>query len=122
MPQIKSHHPSQIDVPVPDRRDVREDVVGKGPRVPIRRPLNAVCVPGHHDIGQKGQGARYRVELLGCPPALGGDGAIVDGALEAVNGLALVEKIQDFGSDCCPRRCPESRLRGGCHVTKWLSL
>jgi len=50
--QIKDHDAAKIDVPMPDRRDVGEDIVGKGGWVPVRRPLNMMCVPGHHDIRQ----------------------------------------------------------------------
>jgi hypothetical protein len=97
--QLKRHDTAQVDVPMPDRRDVGEDIIGKGAWIPFRCPLNVVRVPGHHDIRQQGQGPRDRFELLSCSPALRGNGAVVDGSLEAVHGLALVEKIQYLVSE-----------------------
>ena len=53
-------------------------------------------VPGHDDVGEQGQGSRDRAEFLHRAPVLCGDHAVVDGALEAVHGLALVQEVEDF--------------------------
>lgn len=99
MTQLKGHDPAQVDVFMPDRRNVGEDVIGKGARVPVRRPLDMVRVSGHNDSRWQGQGARYRFELLSYSPSLGENSAVVNRSLKSVNGLALVKKVHDLVSE-----------------------
>jgi hypothetical protein len=53
-----------------------------------------VRVPGHDDLSEQGQSSGDRAEFLHRAPVLGGDHAVVDGALEAVDRLALVEEVR----------------------------
>jgi len=84
---------------VPDRCDVAQDLLRKGALVAVRGLLDPMSVPSHHDVRQQGQRARYRFQLLRRPPPFGGNGAVVNGALQAVHSLALIEQIQDLVSE-----------------------
>ena len=50
-------------------------------------------------FASKRQGARDRAEFLRRAPMLCGDHAVVDGALQAVHRLALVEQIEDLQAE-----------------------
>ena len=73
--------------------------------------LEPVRVPGHDDVREQGQGSGDRAELLHRAPMLSGDHAVVDGTLEAVNGFALVEQIEDLGGT---PDCRNSRIDRAC--------
>ena len=70
-------------------------IAGRG----VDHRLDAMRVPGHDDVRQQAQGARDRAEFLHRAPMLCGDHAVMDGALQAVDRLALVEQIEDLQAE-----------------------
>ena len=97
--EIEGQDAAQIDVLVSDRRDPAQNVVGIVGQGLVEHCLEPVCIPRHNDVGEQGQGARDGAELLGGAAAFGGDRTVVDGALKAMDGFALVEKIEDLRSE-----------------------
>jgi hypothetical protein len=93
--EVEGQDPAQIDVLVSDWRDTLQHLVRILARDLVDSELQPVRVPGHDNVGEQGQGSGDRAELLHRAPMLSGDYAVVDGALEAVNGFALVEEVED---------------------------
>jgi hypothetical protein len=93
--KIEGQNAAHVDVLVADRREPPRHLVGMIAWRRVDHCLDAVRIPRHDDVRQQGQGARDGAELFHCPPVLCGDHAVVDGALQAVHRLALVEEIED---------------------------
>ena len=94
--KIEGQNATQIDVLVPDRRDVAQHLVRIRAQHQVDGELDPVRVPGQDNVGEQGEGSGDGAELLHRARVLGGDHAVVDGALEAVDGLALIEQVEDF--------------------------
>jgi len=94
--EIERQDAAHVDVLVPDRRKPAHDRVGIIAWGLVDHRLEAMGVPCHDNVRQQGQGARDGTEFFHCAPMLCGDHAVVDGALQAVHCLALVEQIEDL--------------------------
>ena len=81
---------------VPDRCETAQHIVGMVAWGQLDRRLEAMGIPGHDDVREQGEGPRDGAELLGRAAVFRRDHAVMDGALQAVDGLALVEQIEDF--------------------------
>ena len=96
--KVEPQGTAHVDVGVSDGGDARE--MG---RVELFGGFgdNDVDVPGvpeYNQIGDQGEGSGYGRELLGRATVRGGDGTVMDGALQGVNGFALGEQ----GMNCAP--------------------
>ena len=97
--QFEREGPTHIDMSMGDRRDLAQELVRKQLwRLP-REGLHLLGIPGHHDIGQQRQRTGNRGQLLARAAAPGTDAAGVNGPLQAVHRLTLIEQVEDFGAE-----------------------
>src|SRR4051812_33072040 len=84
---------------VSDRRAPAQHLVGMVVRRLVDHSLEATSVPGHDDVRKQGQGSRDGAKLLCRAAVFRGDHPVMDGALQAMNRLALIEQIEHFRAE-----------------------
>ena len=94
--EIERQDAAHVDVVVSDWRKPAEHVVGMVARCQVDCRLEVVGVPRHDDIREQGEGTRDGAELFRRAAVFRRDHAVMDGALKAVDRLALIEQIEDF--------------------------
>lgn len=58
--EVEGEDAVEVDVLVPDRRDVPHQIIGQVDQTLIGDLLDPQGVPGHDDVGEQGQGAGDR--------------------------------------------------------------
>ena len=94
--EIERQNAAHVDVLVADWRKPTEHVVGMVARCQVDCRLEVVGIPRHDDIREQGEGTRDGAQLFRRAAVFRRDHAVMNGALKTVDGLALIEQIEDF--------------------------
>ncbi len=78
-----------------DGGELSDDSVRKLIWISLSTALDVMRIPGHDNVRQQGQRSGYGLHLFSEAAVLGADGAGMNGSLQAVHRLALVQQIED---------------------------